>query len=232
MEGEPKASGMLIWARPQQVEVPAEHGAAGQLLVWKFSHQLRSISSSVVGGGIGLVDWVMNLTVDSDYSRYDPGAHIAQIAAGQNLAGSGIGLMTAVNVFTHTVCQSDGASVCSTVGVSRPVWARDPSEPLPKRDTRELRMPGTINLVCFVSEPLSDAALVNAIATITEAKTQALADCGIVGTGTASDAACVVCPVGTAENQDPFGGPRSYWGARLASATYEAVSTGVKKQQA
>jgi adenosylcobinamide hydrolase len=110
---------MLIWSPPEQVDVPSEHGAAGQLLVWKFPQQLRSISSSVVGGGIELVEWVMNLSVDSDYSRFDPEAHIAQIAAQQNLVGSGVGLMTAVNVFTHTVSRSDGAHVCSTVGVSR-----------------------------------------------------------------------------------------------------------------
>jgi adenosylcobinamide hydrolase len=68
---------------------------------------------------------------------------------------------------------------------------------------------------------LSDAALLNALCTATEAKTQALLAARVAGTGTASDAVTVVCSAtGPAE---PFAGPRSPWGARLARAVYEAV---------
>ncbi len=51
--------------------------------------------------------------------------------------------------------------------------------------------PGTINIIVSVPVPLSDAALVNAVMTVTEAKTQAVLDAGFPGTGTATDAVCV-----------------------------------------
>ncbi len=71
---------------------------------------------------------------------------------------------------------------------------------------------------------LSDAALVNAVATITEAKAQALWELGLAATGTATDAVTVLCPVdGPAE---PYGGPLSAWGAPLARAAHRAVREG------
>jgi adenosylcobinamide amidohydrolase len=84
---------------------------------------------------------------------------------------------------------------------------------------------GTINVIAFLPAPLVDAALVNAVMTATEAKAQALAEAGVPGTGTASDALCVLTPrEGPAQ---PFGGPRSTLGAPLARAVHAAVRDGV-----
>jgi len=84
--------------------------------------------------------------------------------------------------------------------------------------------PGTVNLVIVVPARLSDAALVNAVGTATEAKAQALWELGLHATGTASDAVSVLCPTdGVAE---PYGGPRSLWGARLAQTVHGAVLRG------
>jgi adenosylcobinamide amidohydrolase len=83
---------------------------------------------------------------------------------------------------------------------------------------------GTINVVAFVPAVLSDAALLNALCTITEAKSQALWLAGIEGTGTASDAVTLVCP--PRGEVEPFGGPRSRWGAPLARAVCAAVRNG------
>jgi adenosylcobinamide amidohydrolase len=71
---------------------------------------------------------------------------------------------------------------------------------------------------------LSEAALLNAILTATEAKSQALFERGVPGTGTASDAVCITCP--TAGGVEPFAGPRSPWGACLARAVHAAVLEG------
>jgi adenosylcobinamide amidohydrolase len=61
--------------------------------------------------------------------------------------------------------------------------------------------------------------------TATEAKSQALFERGVPGTGTASDAVCVLCPpTGTAA---PFAGPRSAWGARIGRAVHAAVLEGL-----
>ena len=82
----------------------------------------------------------------------------------------------------------------------------------------DLRLPDRVTV------RLSDAAFVNAIATATEAKAQALFELGVAGTGTATDAVCIATPAdGRAET---FGGPRSRWGSRLARAVRDAVRLG------
>ncbi len=219
---------------PELLEIASDHGARGPVLIWRFAQPLRSISSAIVGGGIGSCDWVLNMTVDPLYSRLDPAAHILEVARILMLEGNGLGLLTAVDVGMHTIGRSEGAVVYSTVGVRLPVRAFDPHEALPPdkysgSNSGGGAKPGTINLMCFVGQNLSDAALVNAVATVTEAKTQALFDRGVPGTGTASDAVCVLCPPNGTE--DIFGGPRSYWGARLAAATYYSVVSGIDRQR-
>ena len=131
-------------------------------------------------------------------------------------------MMTAVDVAQHRRATNDGVDVCATAGVSNAVYAADLDS------TDNASGPpgvGTINIVAVIPAPLSAAAMVNMVATITEAKTQALHDHGVAGTGTASDAVCV-CTT-TSGTPDAFGGPRSTWGQRCANATYQAVAAGI-----
>ena len=110
--------------------------------------------------------------------------------------------------------------VYATVGLRLPTWAAAPES---DRD-QAAAGPGTVNVVAFVPARLSDAALVNSVITITEAKSQALLEHGVDGTGTASDAVCVLAPLdGPVE---AFGGPRSTVGSSLARATHAAVAAG------
>ena len=83
---------------------------------------------------------------------------------------------------------------------------------------------GTVNIVVWVPERLGDGALINAVATATEAKTQALGELGLAATGTATDAVCVLCPLDGPVAA--YGGPRSRWGAPLARAVHRAVVDG------
>ena len=76
----------------------------------------------------------------------------------------------------------------------------------------------------YVPARLADSALVNAVATATEAKAQAIGELGLPATGTPTDAVTVLCPVdGPAA---AYGGPRSTWGAPLARAVHAAVLAG------
>jgi adenosylcobinamide hydrolase len=153
-----------------------------------------------------------------DYGRADPDVHLAQIAADLGLRGDGVGLMTGVDVRGHRRIHDDGVDAVVTVGLGAPAWAAAPDGDLRREAV------GTINALVRVPVRLSDAALVNAAATATEAKAQALWDIGVDATGTASDAIAVLCsPDGPAE---PFGGPRSTWGARIARAVHAAVREG------
>jgi adenosylcobinamide hydrolase len=195
-----------------------EDGIPVPVLVWAFPSLLRMISSGPLGGGIGERRWVLNATVPMSYARTDPDAHLAEMAADLQLGGPGVGLMTGVDV-TERIFAADGAvEAVATVGLGSPAWAAAPDG-----HVRRYR-PGTINTVVRVPVRLSDAALVNAIATVAEAKAQALWEVGVDATGTASDATCIVCePDGPAE---PYGGPRSIWGARIARAVHTAVRDG------
>ena len=115
--------------------------------------------------------------------------------------------------------RQNGVVVDATVGVRPAVWAAAPTG-----DTPDVVPVGTINIVAFVPERLSDAALVNAVGSVTEAKVQALHDSGHDGSGTPTDAVCVVCPADGPAH--PYGGPRSRWGAPLARAVHQAVLEG------
>ncbi len=208
------------------------------LLVWRAPSPVRCLSSAVWGGGLGLRSWVVNAQVGLDYARLDPGAHLQSIAAGAGLEGDGVGLLTAASVDAVVEVAEEGATCAATVGLSMPVWAAEPAgpalagrapamtgTPVQPNGTGSAWQPGTINLVCWVPFPLEDGALVNAALTATEAKTQALIDAGVAGTGTASDAVVICCEPGGGES---FGGPRSRAGAALARAVHAAVATGTE----
>lgn len=246
---------------PPELVTAAGHRA----LVWRLPAPMLAVSSSPLGGGIGQRSWVLNVQVPLSYARHDIGDHLGEIADALGLRGHGIGFLTAAPIAQWTTA-AEAASVPgspatgaagregagseedvggrdvavrldATVGVNLPTWAA--------ADEREVPLApavGTINIIGRVGRRMSDAALVNAVATITEAKAQAMLASGIDGTGTASDAVCVLCPAGGSEHgasgssptgasadAEPFGGPRSALGAPLARTTFAAVVEGVRR---
>jgi adenosylcobinamide amidohydrolase len=212
------------------------------VLVVPFPTPLRVISSAPWGGGLGLRRFVINAQVPPGYSRHDPDAHLAGIARRLDLAGPGVGMLTAADVEAAGTAHDDGVEVIVTVGLGHPIRAAGPEGPTDRgvprnpgdrgvpedpgdrgvpEDDEEQATAGTINLIAVLPVRLSDAALVNAVATATEAKVQALGDLGFDATGTATDAVALACPAGGVP--EPFGGPRSWWGGRLARAVHAAV---------
>jgi adenosylcobinamide amidohydrolase len=195
-----------------------EDGSSLAMLVWQFDQGQTVASTASVGGGLGLRRWVINAQVAVDYSRRDQERHGAELARAAGLAGAGVVMFTAADVRRCRHGEDGGVAVEATVGLTHPTWAAA------RDDALAVTPPGTINVLAMLPVRLTDAALLNALVTVTEAKTQALLDAGIPGTGTASDAVTVVCPAdGTPER---FAGPRSVWGARLARAVHAAVLTG------
>ena len=195
-------------------------------LAWHLREPMLVASTAPVGGGIGIRDWVVNVQVPDDYARRDTEAQVTEIARALRLAGTGVGMLTAAEVARVAVCADEpGVRIEATVGLSLPGWAAAPAEPGEPWAQAGARMPGTINVVAFVPARHSDAALANLLCTVTEAKVQALIHGGIPGTGTASDATTVLCP--GSGPIEPFGGPRSVWGAKVARAVYTALSAGM-----
>jgi adenosylcobinamide amidohydrolase len=188
------------------------------VLCWSFAPAgIETLSSAPVGGGRCRIDWLLNIGVAADYARTDLDRHGAEVAAALGLGGTGAALLTALDVGHVQSVVDDGLRVDATVGVTRPTWAADVdgafarwptvASPAPGDPTGEVATtgyrPGTINVIAQLPVALTDAAAVNAVMTITEAKAQALIEAGVPGTGTASDAVVVCWPsVGAGEAQE------------------------------
>jgi adenosylcobinamide amidohydrolase len=189
--------------------------------VVEAASELHSLSSAVLGGGIGRVRTWLNLGVEPSYARLDPDAHLRERAAG--LTEPVVGTLTAVDVATYTTAARGSAAALATVGAAHGLAAAG-------RRPRSVPGVGTINVFVAVGAPLTDAGMVGALATAVEAKAQALTDARVLAanadgfaTGTATDAICVACFPGATE---PFAGPATRAGADLAQAVHAAVLAG------
>jgi adenosylcobinamide hydrolase len=198
-----------------------EQGVDSPVLVWRAHGPVLAISSGPLGGGIGVRHWVLNATVPMSYDRDDPDVHLAELAERVGLRGPGVGLLTGVDVADVVAAHKAGVRVWGTVGLRAPIRAAAEERADAASPVEQV---GTVNLVAVVPARLGEAALVNAVATVTEAKAQALADLGLAATGTATDAVALVCPPDGPPSR--YGGPRSHWGAPLARAVHRVVLTG------
>lgn len=187
-------------------------------LVWRCSPEVSVVSSASVGDAFGVVGWIANVQVPLDFARTDLDIFAAEVADELGLVGAGVVLLTAAEIGRWERASDSGVVVDATVGISKPTWAASPDDGFtPWR-------PGTINLIAHLPVPMTPAAMVGAVITVTEAKAQALAVHGVPGTGTASDAVVITAPVGEGGSIERFAGPRSRVGAALARATFEAVA--------
>ncbi|MFJ9329335.1 adenosylcobinamide amidohydrolase [Streptomyces sp. NPDC101230] len=218
--------------RPVRVHLPAQRGELRDRhedghhlhhLLWRLGPGVRVCSSAVLGGGIGPRAWILNAQVPGGYPRLDPDRHLAEIAAAEGLTGPGAGLMTAADVSAYTTGHDGGVTATVTTGLGVRGWAA-----APEGAARTPHRPGTVNIVVTLPAALSDAALVNAVATATEAKVQALLDAGLDCSGTPTDAVCVAAPEPGPDGGEPFAGPRSPWGGRIARAVHTAVRAGAR----
>lgn len=199
------------------VRLRREAGRELPVMVVRFRAPMRVVASAPHGGGLGPRRWVVNAQVPATYGRRDPDHHLAKLAVSLGLPGRGVGMLTAADVRDARAAHDDGVDVVATVGLGHPIRAAAPAAAVPAAGP----VAGTINVVAILPDRLSDAALVNAVATATEAKTQALYDLGLDATGTATDAVCIACP--DDGRPQAFGGPRSVWGSRLARAVHAAI---------
>ena len=134
-------------------------------------------STASSGGGIGERSWVLNAQVSHNYSRHDLDRHAAELASAIGLTGSGVTMLTAADVSRVRDAEDGGVAAAATVGLTHPTWAAAPDDPVPQG-------PGTINIVVTLPVRLSHGALLNALCTATEAKSQALFELGFPATGT------------------------------------------------
>jgi adenosylcobinamide kinase/adenosylcobinamide-phosphate guanylyltransferase len=94
--------------------------------------------------------------------------------------------------------------------------------------------PGTINLIVVLNQPLTESALVEATAMITEAKTRALFDVRVkstvsdsLATGTGTDCVAVACPTGIPTAR--YCGKHTLLGELMGRAVSEAMEEGLRR---
>jgi 5,6-dimethylbenzimidazole synthase len=195
-----------------------------EALVIHSEKPLLAISSSVTGGGISPVHCIINRTVKVDYADTNPAEDMRCFALQRGIHAPFQGFMTAVPVAKtrRTTWQMQHLTVTAfvTAGVGNAV-AAGISTPAPLGV-------GTINIILLVDANLTHAALVNAVITVTEAKTASLRDNniytadGILATGTSTDAICIAC-TGRGELLD-YAGPATFIGHLLARTVRDGLT--------
>lgn len=214
---------------PQLLTRP-EKGRDIPLLLWRLPQPMLAVSTASAGGGWGERQWVINAHVADDYDGADVPGHARRLAAAVGAQGPGSVMLTAAKVERMTSAAAAGIRVDATVGISTPTWAAVSEQEWDISQIGQPRgdvyRPGTINMVVRLTQRLTDAALLGALGTVTEAKTQALIDAGVPGTGTPTDAITLLCT--TTGDLEVYAGTRSAVGAALARATYQAVRAGVR----
>lgn len=154
---------------------------------------LRTLSSALVGAGLGQARHFCNFHVDKGYAGRTPRADLLDWLARRGLEGEqSVAMMTAVSPAHLVLATAEAgarsvlAAVTAGVGNAVDITAAVEGDPRP--------VVGTINIQLFIDGHLDDGALVNAAQSVTEAKGQALHARGVrdphtgtPATGTSTD---------------------------------------------
>ncbi len=155
----------------------------------------------------------------------DPVAGIAALMAEAGY-GDAITLVTSRDVTRHHLGQStvEGVTATSlaTVGLSN-------GERVGQRCAEPVPLPGTINVLLHVSRPLSEAAMIETVSVVTEARTAAVLDSGVTRagvavTGTGTDCIVVASPAG--DGGERFAGLHTAIGEAVGDAVYRSIREG------
>ncbi|MDD2553728.1 MAG: adenosylcobinamide amidohydrolase [Desulfotomaculaceae bacterium] len=212
---------------------------SGYILVTAAS-SLLTVNSGIFGGGINHRRYFINRQVEKDYTSDCPADEMADYLASQFASykpaakSEWAALMTAARVVdacwlkvTHQDCQ---VNVIITAGVNNACSAG--VTPYCVSASGKVG-PGTINTMAFINRALTPGALVNAVQTMTEAKTQTLRElnitCPVTGafaSGTNTDATLIAAAADTIPCE--YTGPGTLIGYMLALGVRGALTQAVK----
>lgn len=201
-------------------------------MVFLPQQSCRSVSSSVLNGGISDTEAVLNLRVDKDTPPpwLPPEQTLMEKAVSLGLSFPVTGMMTAASMRSLSqVAKSRGELMVHawvTAGLSNTRRVGDSAD--------EALQAGTINIGVFINQPLSDTALVEALMILTEAKVTAIRDLdiaspvsGLPASGTGTDSHAVLCPKGKAAHH--YCGKHTVVGELIGSAVLEACLQSLDK---
>lgn len=204
---------------------------ADRWLVARFARPHAVVSWAIAGGGLGRADAVAWLQVhDLELAPdVDPRALLAARLAAAGLGGA-VGLLTSRRLDRHedaTVSSGGVTARCvATVGLGNALRAGDSPGPLARV--------GTINLLCHLSAPLAQEALLETLALAAEARTMAVLDAAVASrrsgrpaTGTGTDCIVIAAPLGSPAAALRYAGKHTPAGHAVGASVAEAVGRGV-----
>lgn len=185
---------------------------------------LEVLSSAPLNGGFCQASNFLNWRVGASFVNESPAVTLLQQAQQLQLPGLTVAMMTAASMWSlrwvESVRDTLGFTAVVTTGLSNSRRAGDAAD--------HEASPGTINLLLLSHQRLSPAAMVEAIAMVTEAKAAALQDANIlsaksqlIATGTGTDCTAVVC-CASSETLE-YVGKHTLAGELLAKACMEAI---------
>jgi adenosylcobinamide amidohydrolase len=168
----------------------------------EFSTPHRVMSSAVLNGGLVEANHIVNLNVPKRLTcPTSPQQTISKYCEAANWNGVTVGMMTAASMDSFRMAKETAQGidivVLVTSGLSNPRRVGDRADHrIMAAQSEEI---GTINIVVMTSAILTEAAMVEALLIVTEAKSAALQEAGVMSpvsnkmaTGTGTDSVAVV----------------------------------------
>lgn len=201
------------------------------------------LSSAVLNGGLVRAKHILNLKVAQNLSGEKAGFESPEVTVstyGQSLGlqGTIVGMMTSalMTSFRQVSIKEQETEVTAlvTAGVSNAKRAGEPAEW--RKISNDINKTGTINIIILTNRRLTQAAMVEAVITVTEAKTVALNELGVtspktgdLATGTGTDAIAIVSGFDSPEIE--YCGKHVLFGEMLATATIQAITESLANRE-
>ncbi|MDZ5474208.1 heme ABC transporter ATP-binding protein [Bacillus sp. 31A1R] len=202
-------------------------------IVLQSSVPLRTMSSGVVGAGMGWYETFINRHVDKNYDCSDHRKEMAEYIRSHGFdPNESVGMMTAVrleDVSYRLYTEKDfSVFVVVTAGVGNAVDAS-------KSDSHSFEMvPGTINTWVFINGNITEEAFIQGIMTATEAKVKSLQDqmvidrmTGTLATGTSTDSILIAATQSGKSLE--FAGTITPLGKLISKGVYECTTEAIGK---
>lgn len=206
---------------------------SSERIVLQSKQPLKTISSGVVGAGIGWYSNFVNRHVDTNYDCTNHRKEMQMYLTNHGFSISQtVGMMTAVTLEDNSCCLYEekdfSIMIVVTAGVGNAVDSTRMN--LSVADPVKL---GTINTWIFVNGTLTDEAYIQSMVTATEAKTQVLRDCHILdavtkkqATGTSTDSILVAA---TQQGKElDYAGTATELGHLIGKGVYQQTKQSIK----
>ncbi|NOU59801.1 adenosylcobinamide amidohydrolase [Marinifilum caeruleilacunae] len=205
-----------------------------QFLHVKFEKPVRMLSSAILNGGFQEADHFLNTKVDANFkgerTNFEkPEVTLSNMVKNNEWDGLCVGMMTAaiMKSFRRIRVEEQGIWIDAlvTAGVSNARRAGDSADY--KFMNEECEKVGTINILLLTNASLSDAAMVECVMMVAEAKAACMQDLdvksrvsGLLATGTGTDSTAIACGTGP---EVVYCGKHVLFGELLAKAVIDGV---------